>query len=174
MRRWIKQPDRIVPPQMEQETSVPPLIPRGRFRARNPTEAGLFCCLTKLCIIPPSMAVKKKTVQRSLDLAGNAEATMTRYWTFARGGVWRNPNRSAAPTSASNAAWTPAAETTEPSPCRPSQQSSWPLRTCAPTAGRGCWRNWRSKIEHNGSPNIGWHHSRIQGAVTLLSGTHCE
>ena len=37
------------------------------------------------------MAVKKKTVQRSLDLAGNAEGTMTRYWTFARGGVWRNP-----------------------------------------------------------------------------------
>ena len=54
-------------------------------RRYGPTEAGLFCCLTKLCIIPPSMAVKKKTVQRSLDLAGNAEATMTRYWTFARG-----------------------------------------------------------------------------------------
>ena len=39
----------------------------------------------------------------------------------------------------------PAAKTTEPSPCRLSQQSSWPLRTCAPTAGRGCWRNWRMR-----------------------------
>ena len=41
------------------------------------------------------------------------------------------------------------AETTQPSPCRLSQQPSWPLRTFAPTAGRGCWRNWRSKIEHD-------------------------
>ena len=48
-------------------------FPRGRFRGRNPTETGLFCCLTKLCIIPSSMAVKKKTVQRSLDLTGNAD-----------------------------------------------------------------------------------------------------
>ena len=149
MRRWIKQPDRIVPPQMEQETSVPPLIPRGRFRARNPTETGLFCCLTKLCIIPPSMAVKNKTVQRSLDLTGNAEGAMTKYWAFARAAHGATRSRSEAPTSASNAAWTPVAETTQPSPCRLSQQPSWPLRTFAPTVGRGCWRNWRSKIQHN-------------------------
>ena len=37
------------------------------------------------------MAVKKKTVGRSLDLVGNAEGTMTKYWAFARGGAWRNP-----------------------------------------------------------------------------------
>ena len=37
------------------------------------------------------MAVKKKTVQRSLDLTGNAEGAMTKYWAFARGGAWRNP-----------------------------------------------------------------------------------
>ena len=97
---------------------------RGRFRGRNPTETGLFCCLTKLCIIPPSMAVKKKTVQRSLDLTGNAEGSMTKYWAFARGAHGATRNRPAAPTSASNAAWTPVAETTQPSPCRLSQQSS--------------------------------------------------
>ena len=72
-------------------------FPRGRFRGRNPTETGLFCCLTKLCIIPSSMAVKKKTVQRSLDLTGNAEGTMTRYWTFARGGAGRNPKPTGGP-----------------------------------------------------------------------------
>ena len=72
-------------------------FPRGRFRGRNPTETGLFCCLTKLCIIPSSMAVKKKTVQRSLDLTGNAEGTMTRYWAFARGGAWRNPKPTGGP-----------------------------------------------------------------------------
>ena len=44
-----------------------------------------------MCIIPPSRAVKKKTVRRSLDLAGNAEGTITKYWAFARGGAWRNP-----------------------------------------------------------------------------------
>ena len=32
--------------------------------AETPTETVLFCCLTKLCIIPPSMAVKKKTARR--------------------------------------------------------------------------------------------------------------
>ena len=37
------------------------------------------------------MEVKKKTVGRSLDMAGNAEGTMTRYWALARGGAWRNP-----------------------------------------------------------------------------------
>ena len=43
------------------------------------------------------MAVKKKTVQRSLDLAGNAEGAMTKYWTFARGGAWRNPKPTGGP-----------------------------------------------------------------------------
>ena len=38
-------------------------FPGVRFRGRNPTETGLFCCLTKLCIIPPSRAVKNKTAQ---------------------------------------------------------------------------------------------------------------
>ena len=42
------------------------------FGAENPTETVLFCCLTKLCIIPPSRAVKNKTVRRSLDLAAPA------------------------------------------------------------------------------------------------------
>ena len=56
-----------------------------------PNRTVLSCCLTKLCIIPPSMAVKKRTVRRSLDLAGKAEGTMTKYWAFARGGAWRNP-----------------------------------------------------------------------------------
>ena len=43
------------------------------------------------------MAVKKKTVQRSLDLAGNAEGAMTKYWVFARGGAWRNPKPTGGP-----------------------------------------------------------------------------
>ena len=43
------------------------------------------------------MAVKKKTVRRSLDLAGNAEGTMTKYWVFARGGAWRNPKPTGGP-----------------------------------------------------------------------------
>ena len=43
------------------------------------------------------MAVKKKTVGRSLDLAGNAEETMTKYWAFARGGAWRNPKTTGGP-----------------------------------------------------------------------------
>ena len=44
-----------------------------------------------------SMTVKKKTVGRSLDLAGNAEGTMTRYWALARGGAWRNPKPTGGP-----------------------------------------------------------------------------
>ena len=43
------------------------------------------------------MAVKKKTVQRSLDLTGNAEGAMTKYWAFARGGAWRNPKPTGGP-----------------------------------------------------------------------------
>ena len=43
------------------------------------------------------MAVKKKTVRRSLDLAGNAEGTMIEYWGFARGGAWRNPKPTGGP-----------------------------------------------------------------------------
>ena len=34
---------------------------------------------------------QKKTVQRRLDLVGNVEGTMTKYWVLARGGAWRNP-----------------------------------------------------------------------------------
>ena len=34
---------------------------------------------------------QKKTVRRSLDMAGNAEGTMTKYLAFARGGAWRSP-----------------------------------------------------------------------------------
>ena len=67
------------------------------FGAETPTETVLFCCLIKLCIIRPSMAVKKKTVGRSLDMAGNAEGTMTRYWVLARGGAWRNPKPTGGP-----------------------------------------------------------------------------
>ncbi len=43
------------------------------------------------------MAVKKKTVQRSLDLTGNPEGSRTKYWTFARGGAWRNPKPTGGP-----------------------------------------------------------------------------
>ena len=43
------------------------------------------------------MAVKKKTVQHSLDLAGNAEGAMIKYWAFARGGAWRNPKPTGGP-----------------------------------------------------------------------------
>ena len=43
------------------------------------------------------MAVKKKTVRRSLDLAGKAEGTMTKYWAFVRGGAWRNPKPTGGP-----------------------------------------------------------------------------
>ena len=43
------------------------------------------------------MAVKKKTVQRSLDLTGNAEGAMTKYWASARGGAWRNPKPTGGP-----------------------------------------------------------------------------
>ena len=43
------------------------------------------------------MAVKKKPVGRSLDMAGNAEGTMTRYWVLARGGAWRNPKPTGGP-----------------------------------------------------------------------------
>ena len=43
------------------------------------------------------MAVKKKTVRRSLALAGNAEGTITKYWAFARGGAWRNPKPTGGP-----------------------------------------------------------------------------
>ena len=56
--------------------------------------ALVFCCG---CTIPLSMAVKKKTVRRSLDLAGNAEGTITKYWAFARGGAWRNPKPTGGP-----------------------------------------------------------------------------
>ena len=72
-------------------------FPGAGFRAQTPTETVLFCCLTKLCIIPPSMAIKKKTPRRSLNLAGNAEGTMTRYWVLARGGAWRNPKPTGGP-----------------------------------------------------------------------------
>ena len=72
-------------------------FPGPGFGAENPTETVLFFRLTKLCIIPPSMAVKKKTVQRSLDLAGNAEGAITKYWAFARGGAWRNPKPTGGP-----------------------------------------------------------------------------
>ena len=43
------------------------------------------------------MAVKKKTARRSLELAGNAEGIMTKYWAFARGGAWRNPKPTGSP-----------------------------------------------------------------------------
>ena len=32
-----------------------------------------------------------------LERAGNAEGTMTKYWEFARGGAWRNPNPTGGP-----------------------------------------------------------------------------
>ena len=38
-------------------------FPGPGFGAGTPTETVLFFCLTKLCIIPPSMAVKNKTAQ---------------------------------------------------------------------------------------------------------------
>ena len=44
-----------------------------------------------------SMTVKKKTVRRSLDMAGNAEGTMTKYWAFARGDAWRSPKPTGGP-----------------------------------------------------------------------------
>ena len=47
-------------------------FPGAGFGAETPPK-GLLCCLTKLCIILPSMAVKKKTVQRSLDLLNLAK-----------------------------------------------------------------------------------------------------
>ena len=72
-------------------------FPGTRFRGCPPTETVLFCCLTKPCIIPPSMTVKKKTVRRSLDMAGNAEGTMTKYLAFARGGAWRSPKPTGGP-----------------------------------------------------------------------------
>ena len=72
-------------------------FPGARFRGCPPTETVLFCCLTKPCIIPPSMTVKKKTVRRSLDMAGNAEGTMTKYLAFARGGAWRSPKPTGGP-----------------------------------------------------------------------------
>ena len=48
-------------------------------------------------VLPPSMVVKKKPAQRSLDLTGNAEGPMARYWEFARGGAWRNPQQTGGP-----------------------------------------------------------------------------
>ena len=72
-------------------------FPGTGFWAETPTETVLFCCLTKLCIIPPSMAVKKKPPRRSLDLTGNTEGTMTRSWAFARGGAWRSPKPTGGP-----------------------------------------------------------------------------
>ncbi len=72
-------------------------FPGARLLGRNPNRTVLSCCLTKLCIILPSMAVKKKTVRRGLDLAGKAEGTMTKYWAFARGGAWCNPKPTGGP-----------------------------------------------------------------------------
>ena len=43
------------------------------------------------------MAVKKKPVGRSLDMAGNTEGTMPRYWALARGGAWGNPQPTGGP-----------------------------------------------------------------------------
>ena len=40
---------------------------------------------------------KEETVRRSLDLTGNAEGTLTKYWSFARGGAWRNPKPTGGP-----------------------------------------------------------------------------
>ena len=148
-------------------------FPRGRFRGRNPTEIVLFCCLTKLCIIPPSMAVKKKTVQRSLDLTGNAEGTMTKYWAFARGGAWRNPKPTGGPY---------VCEQCRLDACGGKRQNPYPTGRHNDRAGRcgrvcrlrgavvGGTRGQRSSMT---TPDIGWHYSRMEGAVTLLSGgTH--
>ena len=98
---------------MHQCHLVPPALSPGRLKkrafdetlSRGPVSGpkprpkpSCFCCLTKLRIIPPSMAVKKKTARRSLDLADKAEGTMTKYyWAFARGGAWRNPKPTGGP-----------------------------------------------------------------------------
>ena len=64
---------------------------------------------------------------------------MTKYWTFARGGAWRNPKPTGGlyvceqcrvdARSGNDSTLTMQA---------PSRQLSWPLRTYAPTVGRGC------------------------------------
>ena len=75
---------------------------------------------------------------------------MTQYWAFARGGAWRNPKPTGGPYICEQ--------------CRPDARSGndstltlqavtaieLALWTYAATAGRGCWRKRRAKIEANG------------------------
>ena len=74
---------------------------------------------------------------------------MTKYWAFARGGAWRNPKPTGGPYVCEQCRLDACGGNDATLTIRLSQQPSWPLRTFAPTAGRGCWRNWRSKIEHD-------------------------
>ena len=175
---------------MHQCHLVPPALSPGRLKkrafdetlSRGPVSGpkprpkpSCFCCLTKLRIIPPSMAVKKKTARRSLDLADKAEGTMTKYyWAFARGGAWRNPKPTGGPyvceqcrldaCGGNDTTLTHAGcHNNRAGPCGRLRRMR-----CAVVGGTGGQR-----LSKTPPPNIGWHYSPMEGAVTLLSGgTH--
>ena len=145
-------------------------LSRGPVSGLAPTETVLFCCLTKLCIIPPSMTVKKKTVRRSLDMAGNAEGTMTKYLAFARGGRMAQPEADRRPLRL---------RAMPPGRLRRKRQNPHHAGRHNNRAGPcGRVRRLRSAVvggmggqrSSMTTPDIGWHYSRMEGAVTLLSG----
>ena len=96
---------------------------------------------------------------------------MTKYWAFARGGAWRNPKPKGGPYvceqcrldagGGNDATLTMQAVTTI---------ERAPADVVRRLAGRDCWRNWRSKIEHDGTPRY-WMapYSRMEGAVYLAT-----
>ena len=144
------------------------LVTHGRTAAENPAKTGLHGRTTG-----GSLEVRATRDRTVCGEAGYRKLGARR--TTEGGGMRARESREGLgsedlPMSITDvgAAWTPAAETTQPSPCRPSQQSSWPPRMCAPTAGRGCWRDGRSKSEHDtltreNRPARGWRFSARLG-----------
>ena len=73
------------------------MLSRERFRGRNPHRNRPALLSHKTVYHAAIYGSQKKTVQRRLDLVGNAEETMTKYWVLARGGAWRNPKPAGGP-----------------------------------------------------------------------------
>ena len=150
-------------------------FPRGWFRGRNPIETGLFCCLTKLCIIPAIYGSQKedgwtqpghgwKCGRNHDQVLGvctgrrmaqpEADRRPLRLRAMPPGRLWRkrrNPHHAGCHNNRAG-------------PCGRLRR----LRG-AVVGGTGGQRSSMT------TPDIGWHYSRMEGAVTLLSGgPHCE
>ena len=88
----------------------------------------------------------------TIDFIGDSfvQGAITKYWAFTRGGAWRNPNPTGGPYICEQCYLDARSGNDGTRPLQAVTVIELVLWTYAPTAGRGCWRNWRSKIKPSG------------------------